>query len=478
MTAADHSTKFLMTAFAAVIIASLLLGIAGNWYFLVGVPLVFLLTYVAIVDFKKLFILILFLLPLTVEFSLPLGVDSDLPTEPMMVLLMGLFVVFLLRTRQGVSSDFIRHPITLALLVHLGWMFVVMLQSSSIIVSLKFFLAKTWYVTTFYFLAAYLLRKEQDFKMLLWAVLTSLLFTVFYIAWGHSAYGFSFADINKVVGPFYRNKVAFACMLSLFLPFVWFGRSWYQKYSWQWWLLLGAVVIMLAGVQISYTRAAFLSIAIAIGSYYIIRMRLMRIALSAAILTVVVLLTSLLADRAWLDMKPRYEKAITHEEFNDLLSATAKGEDISTMERVYRWVAGGHMVTEKPVFGFGSGTFKSFYKSYTVTGFTTYVSANEEGSGIHSYYLMTLVEQGFPGLIFFLALLFIVLLKGESIYHQTHDKGGRLIVMSAMLCFIIIASLLIVNDLVETDKIGSFFFMCMALLVNQDIKNRKLEETT
>jgi len=29
------------------------------------------------------------------------------------------------------------------------------------------------------------------------------------------------------------------------------------------------------------------------------------------------------------------------------------------------------------------------------------------------------------------------------------------------------------NDLVETDKIGSFFFLCMAVLVNIDIANRR-----
>ena len=56
--------------------------------------------------------------------------------------------------------------------------------------------------------------------------------------------------------------------------------------------------------------------------------------------------------------------AITHDDFDDLLSATTKGQDVSTMERVYRWVAGGHMVAEKPWLGFGPSTFTEFYKSY------------------------------------------------------------------------------------------------------------------
>jgi hypothetical protein len=30
---------------------------------------------------------------------------------------------------------------------------------------------------------------------------------------------------------------------------------------------------------------------------------------------------------------------------------------------------------------------------------------------------------------------------------------------------------LLINDMVETDKMGSFFFICMAVLVNQDREN-------
>jgi O-antigen ligase len=105
---------------------------------------------------------------------------------------------------------------------------------------------------------------------------------------------------------------------------------------------------------------------------------------------------------------PDFDRTVTHYEFDNLIEATAKGEDISTMERVYRWVAGLHMISEKPVFGFGPGNFYNFYHSYTVTSFETYVSDNPEKSGIHSYYLMTVVEQGFPGLLFFLALSFFV----------------------------------------------------------------------
>ena len=86
---------------------------------------------------------------------------------------------------------------------------------------------------------------------------------------------------------------------------------------------------------------------------------------------------------------------------------------------------------------------------------------------------MTLVEQGLLGAVFFVALVFLVLLKGEQVYHETNNPQRRRILMMAILTTVVIDGLLLMNDLVETDKIGSFFFLCMALIVNMDLQNRK-----
>jgi O-antigen ligase len=45
-------------------------------------------------------------------------------------------------------------------------------------------------------------------------------------------------------------------------------------------------------------------------------------------------------------------------------------------------------------------------------------------------------------------------------------------VMAILLCIVIIYVNTFLSDLIETDKIGSFFFICIALLVNQDIRNK------
>jgi O-antigen ligase len=83
-----------------------------------------------------------------------------------------------------------------------------------------------------------------------------------------------------------------------------------------------------------------------------------------------------------------------------------------------------------------------------------------------------LAEQGIIGLIIFLALTIAIFIYGERIYHQTPIKEEKRYVMALVLCLVIIYVNTFLSDLIETDKIGSFFFICIALLVNQDLRNR------
>ena len=45
--------------------------------------------------------------------------------------------------------------------------------------------------------------------------------------------------------------------------------------------------------------------------------------------------------------------------------------------------------------------------------------------------------------------------------------------MAATLSFVVIAILQLINDLLEADKVGPFFFLAMAWIVNMDIKARE-----
>jgi len=470
---ASDMPQLFFRVFAVILLLCLFAGIATEMYYLAGIPAFLLLAYLTIVDFRKTFLLLLACIPLSTEIILPNGFGTDLPTEPLMVGLMLVGFLYVLRHGKETSGHFLRHPITLILLLHLAWIAVSTITSHQLLVSVKFTLAKAWYVATFFFLASRLLDGEREVRQFFWAVFSGLLLTVLVILLRHAAYGFSFADIYKVLHPFYRNHVAYAAIIVVFLPFVWYLRKWYPAYSLPWWVLSGSLLVFLLAIQFSYTRAAYVSVVIAFGAFYIIRWRLVKYVLLLALAGTISLVAFMSYNNRYLDYAPNYETTVSHQDFNNLLQATYTGEDISTMERLYRWVAGSHMSIEEPVFGFGPGNFYNFYKVYTVTSFRTYVSDNPDQSGIHSYYLMTLAEQGLPGLLFFFLLSACALLRGEAIYHRARQEKDRHIAMMALLSLIIILSLLIINDLIETDKIGPFFFMNLVLLINLDLRLQK-----
>lgn len=447
-------------------------------YFILVVPAALLLFYFTLSDFRKIFFLLLCFIPLSTEVTLPNGFSTDLPTEPLIVGLMGVFFLYVLRYPKAVDVAFLKHPITLLLLLHIGWMLIASVQSSEVFVSVKFLLAKIWYIVTFYFLAGHLLKNEKDLRQAFWFVFIPLIGTIFIVLLRHAQYGFSFEMVYRVLSPFFRNHVTYAAIMAIMVPWLWFARYWYPTWSTRWWLLLGALLLLIVAIQLSYTRAAYLAIFVAAGAYFMIRWRLTKLALAGAAVVAVTGLMYLGTDERYLELAPNYERTVTHTDFGNLIEATYQLEDISTMERVYRWVAAFQMIGDKPWFGFGPGNFYNFYKGYTVTSFRTYVSDNPEQSGVHSYYLMTLVDQGIPGLIIFALLLFGALIYGESIYHRTKNINNRRIVMIALLMIVVISLLQLINDLIETDKVGPFFFISLALLVNVDLQNRKTKASS
>ncbi len=460
--------QVLFTGLVVVIIASILIGIITAEYILFGLPILYLGIYLAIVDFRKIFYLLLASIPLSTELELPGGFGTDFPAELLLIGLMLIYFLYLLKNGWQLGSHFFKHPITLLLLLHIAWIGLSALHAGEKIFALKFLLAKIWYVATCYFMAGLLLKTENDIKSFFKWVFIPLLFTVIIVMIRHALVDFSFEGINSVLNPFYRNHVNYAAILVVFFPFIWYAPNWVKKYSTKWWVLIGSIFFFLIAIYFTYTRAAYVSLLIAVGTYFIIKLRLMKVMLASALIIAILGLNFVVNNNKYLDFSPDFNKAIAHKKFDNLLDATAKGEDISTMERVYRWVAGGYMVKEKPWFGFGPGNFYTYYPQYTVSSFTTYVSDNPEKSGIHCYYLMLAVEQGLIGLIIFLFLCCTILLKGEQLYHRVTSASKRRLVLMPLLSLVIIFSLLLINDLVETDKVGTFFFIGMAMLVNLD----------
>lgn len=466
----------LFYVFGGLMLICALLAIYTENYLLLLIPCGVLFLYLSINDFRAIYYLLLFLLPLSTEVALPGGFATDFPTEPLIAGLMILFIGAVAARPALLDKEVLKNPIIFLLLLHYCWILVATIYSADPLVSVKFAVAKTWYIITFVFVTGLIIKDVSAFKIAFWCILIPLLFTALYSLVRHSRYDFSFQTVNEQMIPFFRNHVNYACTLAQMMPFVVLAIGWYRKKSFTRRFLLFSFALLLVAIYFAYTRSAWLALLGACCMYFVIRSKLTSWLLAAGLAVMLGVLVYMSMQNHYLNYEPDFEHTIYHPELEDHLLSTFEGEDVSSAERVYRWIAGIRMWMDKPLIGYGPGNFYGFYKSFTVTSFKTYVSENPERSSVHNYFILLLTEQGVIGLLFFLALTIALLTQGQRIYHETIDKAERRYVMAVLLCLVIIYMNTMLSDLIETDKIGSFFFICIALLVNQDIRNRRLTQ--
>ena len=123
------------------------------------------------------------------------------------------------------------------------------------------------------------------------------------------------------------------------------------------------------------------------------------------------------------------------------------------------------MINDSWKTGFGPTSFFREYKSYTQPAFKTWVSKNEEQSTVHNYFLLLIIEQGAMGLLIFLLLLGVMFWHTQKIYHSTQQR--KLKVMMGAVGALLVMQCVInsLSDLIETDKVGSVFYLCLALII-------------
>lgn len=449
-----------------IVLSSVCISVGIESFIPLVIPAGLLLVYWSLVDMKSVLFVTFLTIPISVEFDLPGGLGLDAPVEPLTIGLLFLFIPWLIVHFRKLDGRFFLHPTTLFLFLHLAWMGLTAMNAGTLI-SWKFYLSKMWYVGVYMIMAFYFFNGVPDYKKLFRLILIPLLLTIIIIIIRHGVeYGYTFSDVNYVMGPFYRNHVAYASIMVVFAPFIYFLYKSERFNGKSGLIYVAAGLLLVIGVYLSFTRAAYFALLAAIGFGWIIRLRLTKLVFLTGIGMACLLVAFLVQKNRYLELAPNYERTITHNTFEDLVNATYKFQDISTMERLYRWVAAFRMIEEKPLMGYGPGSFYSEYRAYTLRKFETYVSDNPEKSGIHNYYLMITADQGIPGLILFLAFIYMVLIMGERAYHAHKDPIKKVLALSAITSIFVILVLQLMNDLIETDKIGPFFFVSLAILIH------------
>jgi len=413
------------------------------------------------------------LLPFSRELSLPGGLSMDVPTEPLLLILLGIVPLALLLGPGGLGQ-LTRHewrsPLLLLPLVALVWAALGIGWSVDAVKSFKYVLAKCWYLGPFLLGSLLVLRRPADFWRLAVCYVGATVLVLLLVLGRHALTGFAFGQVRYVIQPFFRNHVTYATVLALLLPLAGglAARAPTASRARRVWLVAGALLLL--GLITSYTRASWLSLPVA-GLYYaVLRLRQTRLLLVGVALGAAGVATYFVSQDNFMRYTPDYAHTIWHgANLQAHLESTYKFQDVSGMERVYRWVAAARMAADRPLTGSGPSTFYPEYKRYTVTSFRTYVSANPEHSTAHNYFLLQFAEQGLPGLLLWCALVAAALLTAERLYHAAAARPDvRRVVLVVALSLVIIVFHLFLNELVEVDKIGSVFYVALAVLIRAE----------
>ena len=420
-----------------------------------------------------LFYLLIFFLPLSFEYKFSDTLGTDLPDEFLMIVVTGVFLLLLAGKPALIKKEFFEHPLFILLLLHVCWIAIAVLYSQNIFLSLKFLAAKTWFIASFVLFPFLIFKSRKAFISFSLCLVIPMLFVVLQSFLRHINFGFSFEKINNTLSPYFRNHVNYGAMLVCMLPIV---AGWVYLSANRLIKLLAICIlfIFIGGLFLSFSRGAWLAILVALITVWMIRKKIIHWFFLAGAITITISFIWMANGNRYLDYRPDFRKTIFHKDFKEHMAATYRGRDLSTAERFYRWTAAKNMITTKPLFGVGPNNFYDSYKPYATGAYKTWVSDNREHSTVHNYFLLLLTEQGIPGLVLFCSLIFSMFWYAQKVYHGTEDNFYKTIslTLAAILSMIITVNFL--SDLIETDKVGSLFFLCLGLLIVITIEKKSL----
>lgn len=438
-------------------------------------PLVLLLVAAAFLSLDKLVLGLVFMVPLSVPLSelvKGLPIDMYLPTEP---LLAGILLLFILKLifQRDFDKKVLTHPVSWAIYFYLFWMLITTITSTMPLVSIKFWLSKLWFLATFYFLATQLFRKAANARRYVVLYVVALAIVVGYALFRHMKYGiFDEKIAHWSANPFYKDHTSYGALLAFFIPPM-VGLTFYKKYSPRKRFFYGVLTLILfTGFIFSYSRAAWVSLLGAFGVWVLIKLRikLWMIFSGALFLGLFVFLFGNIILR---DLEANKQDSST-DLTKHVKSIGNVSTDASNLERLNRWNCAIRMFEEKPVFGWGPGTYMFQYAPFQLADEKTIISTNLGDMGnAHSEYLGPLSEQGFMGTISFVLIIVITLITGLRAIKHSANVELAMIGLTAILGLITYYLHGILNNFLDTDKASAPFWGFTALLVAIDIYYRK-----
>jgi len=448
------------------VVSLLLIREGFDWILLT--PAALLVVFLALFRLDQLIFLTVFLTPLSINFEqTPLGFGISLPGEP---LIFGLMLITFIKILHegGFDRRIVSYPVSLLILFHLFWFLFTTATSTMFIVSLKYSLARIWFVVAFYFLATKLFVNIKNISVFIWSYTIPLLVVIVYTTLRHAAAGFTEKAAHVAMTPFYNDHTAYAAVLALFLPVLLSfcflpGKSiLFRLFS-----IIASLTLVMA-IVLSYTRAAWVGILIAFLAFLVFLLKInYKIVVTGILACLIVLAFSW--TRIMIKLESNRKQSST-EYSAHLQSISNISTDASNVERINRWSSAWRMFMDKPLAGWGPGTYQFKYAPYQQSNEKTIISTNAGDRGnAHSEYIGPLAEQGLFGFLAIFLVSLMVILKSSDMIRNTTDRTVKTLGIGLLLGLITYWVHGLLNDFLDTDKASVPFWGFIAALTALDM---------
>lgn len=436
------------------------------WLYLLPVGIA--LAMLSLLSIDKLIMFTVLVVPLSVELKeKDIGFALSLPAEPLIIAAMILFV-FKAFIENSFDARIWKHPVTIAISVLLGWGLITSVTSEIPLVSFKSMMNKFWFIIPFYFLAVHIFKDKKNITRMAWMYILGLLVVIVYTTYNHSLWGFEKDPAHWVMTPFYYDHTQYGALLAFFVPFL-VGYQFVNKHQlFVKILVLAALVTVIVALILSNSRAAWLSIVVATAFFIIFIFKIRWFVVAGGISMVVIFLAL-----NWTSIIQKLEKnkQDSSQDFSEHIQSMSNiRTDASNLERLLRWNCALRMYRERPVFGWGPGTYSFVYAPFQKSYELTIISTNfGDGGNAHSEYLGPLSEQGILGIINVIFVVIVAFYTGSRIIFSKADKRIRYIALMILLSLITYWFHGLLNNFLDTDKAAVPYWAFVAALVAIDM---------
>lgn len=454
-----------------------MIGVYNESFIFTLIPFALALGFMAFLALDKLLLVILFCTPLSLELSefMPnTPINMSLPTEPFLFLTMCIFVLKLM-TERKFDKEVLKHPVSICIYVYVAWLLFTTLTSEMPIVSLKYVLTRLWFIIGFYFIVTQFVTNEKNIVKYIMSYTLGFSIVIVYTLVQHAMSRFSHDTSYLVMQPFFKDHTSYGAALALLIPamFVAIKRS-QNDFSIKF-FNVAILCLLCIALIFSYTRAAWGGILLVFFLWVVFELRIRIKTLIIIALFGIVMIAPFYNDIMY-KMSKNTEVSSTNF-LSHLKSMSNISSDDSNMERINRWKCALRMFEEKPITGFGPGTYMFKYAPFQHSQDKTKISTNAGDLGnAHSEYLGLLADAGLFGSLSFIALLITVLVIGFNLYNRTKNALTKDTVLFLLLGLITYYLHGFLNDFLDMDKIASLFWGFIAIIVTLDIKDKTQNE--